>query len=123
MEKSDHLHRILQEARDRGLFAPGVFDPRAYLIDEERIEEEWGSRTNDALVATAKGAALHNRFFGEVAASVTRGEDPQATSETTEQVRNWSAVVRKQFAGSSTIEEDARQIGQYLEFVNRKSQM
>ena len=122
VENTPELAALIEELLQRRFLLPGVFHPRAYLVDDLKIDS---AATKQALWinAAAVGVALHNQFFSEVARKALQGEDPSASEETSEAVARWEKRIAKNFPDDAEARISAcRNIGQYLEFMNRKSQ-
>jgi transcription elongation factor Elf1 len=127
VEQDSDLQAVVQQLLDRKFLCPGVFHPNAYLIDRDRIEAMWngankGLDKHGKLAAIAVGVAIYNDFFREVFARVMSQEEPQAEPETSEWLEEWQQYVAESFPDDESIEEVAGMIGQYMEFMNRKSQ-
>lgn len=116
------IRQAIDELLKKRFLVPGVFDPRAYLRDTERIAAA-GKNQKSRINAIAMGAHLHNNLFYEITCNVLRGEDPSASKETVGSIAKWKKVLQKNFPEEhEEIEEISGLIGQYLEFMNRKSQ-
>lgn len=127
VERSSHLQEVVRQLLECGYLSPGVFHPKAYLIDQARIEAMWrgdGEDINEfgSLGTIAVGVAIYNKFFYEITAKALTQQEPEPDSETLEWLSEWKEFLSERFFGDHSMEEDARAIGQYLEFRNRKAQ-
>lgn len=125
VEEDDDLRAALQALVEAKYLLPGVFDPRAYLLDDARIRSKWKNRRRRALTPvdwTAIGVAIHNQFLAEVYANFQTGEEPRPEQKTSDWLEAWERDVAEALPEEDTILNVAQKLGQYLEFRNRKSQ-
>jgi len=116
------VRQAIDELLEKRFLVPGVFDSRAYLRDTERIAAA-GKNQKLRINAIAMGAHLHNNLFYEITCDVLRGEEPEASKETLASLEKWRKKLQKNFPEEhEEIEKISGLIGQYLEFMNRKSQ-
>ncbi|MCB4792196.1 MAG: hypothetical protein LHV68_09940 [Elusimicrobia bacterium] len=113
---------VIKEYRENKFLLEGVYHPLAYLIDADKIESAW-KKNKSKINAIAQGMALYNDFFTEAMNSVLLTGDSRVSKETSGKLEKWKGVVEKLFqADYKEIEEMSSRLGQYLEFMNRKSQ-
>ncbi|OGV70909.1 MAG: hypothetical protein A2283_22055 [Lentisphaerae bacterium RIFOXYA12_FULL_48_11] len=118
----ERYQKIIQELLEKRFLMPGIFHPLAYLRDTDKIKQAW-KRKKTTLNAIAMGVSLHNDFFQEVINCKLNGEDPTPMPQTKKALDTWEAEVGRLFESEfKDIEETCRTLGQYLEFMNRKSQ-
>lgn len=115
------LQALLQELVGQGFLLPGIFDPRAYLRDEDQILSAWKAEKS-RLNAIALGVSLHNDLYCELVNQVLAGEDPETSAELRRSIERWTAAIAKRFPDHEEMEANCSLLGQYLEFMNRKSQ-
>lgn len=122
VNESKELQSVIELMLSKRFLMPGIFQPNAYLIDEEKIQKAW-KRKKSYENALAKGVCLHNDFFFEGIASVLQGRDFTVSAKTRNELEMWEAEIVSIFPNESKkIIEIARTLGQYLEVMNRKSQ-
>jgi hypothetical protein len=69
------------------------------------------------------GVSLYNKMFAERVRSLLNGHGATATDESKQALGEWEAETKKRFPNEyDDIEDVCRTLGQYLEFMNRKSQ-
>ena len=125
VRQDSRLQSELKELLKAKYLAPGIFHPEAYLVDTDKIERKWKMRSpsSSRIPTLAVGVAIYNQFFSDVYACVAAGDDPMATPETSNWLSEWEDFVEEQFPDEAEeILASASNIGQYLEFMNRKSQ-
>lgn len=128
---SPTLLRTIEELKKNAFIVDGIFHPKAYLRDTERIRRAWGkkkSRTN----AIAMGVSLYNDWFQEMHKSIVESRrepqlsrigDPKASRETMRALKRWQKDVARVFPSEhEEIDDTCRTLGQYMEYMNRKSQ-
>ncbi|MDP2926755.1 MAG: hypothetical protein Q8N65_01305 [bacterium] len=101
---------------------PGIFHPLAYIRDTDKIENAW-KRNKTKLNIIAMGVSLYDDWFEEIVNSRLTGGEAAPTKETKKALSVWDSETRKCFPSEyKDIEKTCRILGQYLEFMNRKSQ-
>ena len=122
VQESEKLQAVIKELLETHFLLPGVFHPLAYIRDAEKIECSW-ERRKTRLNTVAMGVSLYNKMFAERVRSLLNGHDATATDETKHALGVWEAQTTKRFPDEyDDIEYICRTLGQYLEFMNRKSQ-
>jgi len=125
VKQDSRLQSELKELLKAKYLAPGIFHPEAYLVDTDKIDRKWKSRgrVKSRISTLAVGVAIYNQFYADVYACVAAGDDPMATPETSNWLNEWEEFVEEQYPDEAEeILASASNIGQYLEFMNRKSQ-
>lgn len=125
VDEDSKLKAALQSLLDAKYLVPGAFDPRAFLINDSRVLSKWKNRRRRPLNATdwtAIGVMVHNQFFQEVFRNHQAGNDPSPDRSTSKWLDDWEREVALAMPDDDSIRDVARNIGQYLEFTNRKSQ-
>jgi hypothetical protein len=122
VESDPLLQSIVGRLLKRGFLLPGVSHPLAYGRNKELIESEWKvSKSEES--ALAMGVSVTNDYFFEGIHEVLNGSDFLVSSVSTMRLESWQKEVRALFGHQSKmIIDSATTIGQYLEFMNRKSQ-
>lgn len=122
VQQSEKLQAVIMDLLAKHFLLPGVFHPLAYIRDAEKIEDSWAQRKS-RLNTVAMGVSLFNKMFAEMVRSMLNGHDATGTDETKQAMGEWDAETRKRFPDEyDDIENICRTLGQYLEFMNRKSQ-
>ncbi|MDZ4851035.1 MAG: hypothetical protein SGI77_17245 [Pirellulaceae bacterium] len=119
------LQAELKALLDEQYLATGIFHPEAFLVDLEKIKGKWKKRKKDSTRNSmlAVGVGIYNQWFAEVFACVATGEDPRPSKQTLNWLSDWEKFVEENYPNESEeLQEAGRKIGQYLEFMNRKSQ-
>ena len=125
VEEDVALQAELQAILDAKYLAPGVFHPRAYLINDVQVRSRWKKRCTRSVKRVdliAIGVAIYNQFFHEAYVNYLSGEDATANRNTTTWLSDWEREIEERFPGDESIPDVAAKLGQYLEFINRKSQ-
>ena len=119
---NEKLQAVIQDLLKKHFLLPGVFHPLAYIRDSEKIENAW-KRNKTKLNTIAMGVSLYNEWFAEVVNSRLMGGEAAPTAETRKALRAWNLKTKKCFPSEyDDIEQICSTLGQYLEFMNRKSQ-
>ena len=122
VESDPVLQSIVGRLLKRGFLLPGVFHPLAYERNKELIESEWKVSKSEEN-ALAMGVHVTNDYFFEGIHEVLNGRNFLVSSVSTMRLESWQTEVRALFGHQSKMIIDAATtIGQYLEFMNRKSQ-
>jgi hypothetical protein len=122
VESDPLLQSVLGRLLKRGFLLPGVVHPLAYVRNKEMIESEWKISKSEEN-ALAMGVNVTNDYFFEGIHEVLNGRDFLVSSVSTTRLESWQNEVRALFGHQSKmIINAATTIGQYLEFMNRKSQ-
>jgi hypothetical protein len=122
VESDPLLQSIVGRLLKRGFLLPGVFHPLAYERDKELIESEWKVSKSEEN-ALAMGVSVTNDYFFEGIHEVLNGNDFLVSSVSTTRLESWQKEVRALFGHQAKMIIDAATtIGQYLEFMHRKSQ-
>ena len=119
------LQAELQSLLSAKYLAPGIFHPRAYLINDLQVRSRWKNRRTRSVERVdfvAIGVAIYNQFFHEAYANHLSGEDATANRKITTWLSDWEREVEERFPDDDSISDVAAKLGQYLEFINRKSQ-
>jgi hypothetical protein len=125
VKKDERLQSELKELVAKKFLVQGVFDPEAYLVDSQRIDDVWKNRgtKSDRTSLLAVGVAIYNQFFAELVKSSSAGDDPRASEETSELLSKWLSFLRNTLgAEAAQVHDTASTLGQYLEYMNRISQ-
>ena len=125
VEEDAVLQTELKSLLSAEYLAPGVFHPRAYLINDLQVRSRWKNRRTQSVERVdfvAIGVAIYNQFFHEAYANYQAGEDATVNRKTTIWLSNWEREVDERFPEDDSIPDVAAKLGQYLEFINRKSQ-
>lgn len=125
VEEDAALQTELQSLLSAKYLAPGIFHPRAYLINDVQVRSRWKNRRTrsvERIDCVAIGVAIYNQFFHEAYANYRAGEDAAANRKTTKWLSDWKREVEERFPDDDSISDVAAKLGQYLEFINRKSQ-
>ena len=122
VESDPVLQSIVGRLLKRGFLLPGVLQPLAYERNKELIETEWKSSKSEEN-ALAMGVSITNDYFFEGIHQVLNGRDFSVSSVATMRLDSWKKEVSAMFGHQAkTIIDAATTIGQYLEFMSRKSQ-
>lgn len=125
VRQDSELQADLKSLLKEKFLAAGIFHPEAYLVDLEKIERKWKRRKKEGNRTSmlAVGVAIYNQWFAEVYSSAVSGDDPMPSEETRNWLSDWEEFVEENFPDESEeLLDAAAKIGQYLEFMNRRSQ-
>lgn len=116
------LQNIIDELKKKKFLLEGIFHPLAYLRDTDKIEVAW-KRKKSRINAIAMGVSLYNEWFWEGINSVHKKGDFIVSKETKSALKRWEGKVKQESAlNYEEIEKICSTIGQYMEYMNRKSQ-
>lgn len=122
VETDPVLQSIVGRLLKRGFLLPGVSHPFAYQRNRELIETEWKASKSEEN-ALAMGVSVTNDYFFEGIHEVLNGNVFLVSSVSRTRLESWQKEVKALFGHQSKMIIDAATtIGQYLEFMNRKSQ-
>lgn len=122
VEGDPNLQKVIDELGRQKFLLEGIFHPQAYLRDTDRIKTAWG-KNKSRINAIAMGVSLYNDWFYEAVCSVRTNGDVIVSKETKRALEKWEREIKQKFPSDhEEIEEICKTIGQYLEFMNRKSQ-
>lgn len=119
------LQAELQSLLKAKYLAPGIFHPRAYLINDLQVRSRWKNRRTrsvERIDYVAIGVAIYNQYFHEAYANYQADGDDAANRKTAIWLSDREREVEERFPGDDSIPDIAAKLGQYLEFINRKSQ-
>ena len=116
------LQNIIRELKEKKFLIEGVFNPQAYLRDVDKIKAAW-KKEKSLKNAIALGASLYNDLFYDGMNQARITGDFKASRKTKNALEKWKKEVESELSSDyEEIEDIAGKIGQYLEFMNRKSQ-
>lgn len=120
------LQSLIKDMLNRELLLSGIFHREAYLLNDLEITELWRRRkqtTLSELEIVAIGMMLYNAFFGDISSVALSDEEPVPSAKVSRRLRQWKKFVQEHWSSDFTdLQMTSQLLGQYLEFMNRRSQ-
>ena len=125
VRQDSRLQAELKELLKAKCLAPGIFHPEAYLVDTDKIERKWKLRSRSSGPYSDVGSRCRHlqSVLIRRLRRCRRRKRSNGNPGDVQLAQRVEDFVEEQFPDEDAeILASARNIGQYLEFMNRKSQ-